>query len=190
MKRKVRPNVVSGGTAINLGNNLYYMRGKTHKQGGIDIGSNPKTGIEVENGEVVQTSPKGLRVFSAQPILNGISPANALLMGGNPNNIFNAQEAWKQVNHYNDDGTKFKAGGKEKKSLKDRIRNKLIDVYYNTTFKPAIKKYGIDEVRLRLYDNIYPFGYENAQSRIDYAINKEPLSDIERCLLRPREKTC
>ena len=180
MKRKVRPNVVSGGTAINLGNNLYYMRGKTHKQGGIDIGSNPKTGIEVENGEVVQTSPKGLRVFSAQPILNGISPANALLMGGNPNNIFNAQEAWKQANHYNDDGTKFKNGGKEKKSLKDRIRNKLIDVYYNTTFKPAIKKYGIDEVRLRLYDNIHPFGYENAQSRIDYAINKEPLSDIER----------
>lgn len=111
MKRKVRPNVVSGGTAINLGNNLYYMRGKTHKQGGIDIGSNPKTGIEVENGEVVQTSPKGLRVFSAQPILNGISPANALLMGGNPNNIFNAQEAWKQTNHYNDDGTKFKDGG-------------------------------------------------------------------------------
>lgn len=111
MKRKVRPNVVSGGTAINLGNNLYYMKGKTHKQGGIDIGSNPKTGIEVENGEVVQTSPKGLRVFSAQPILNGISPANALLMGGNPNNIFNAQEAWKQANHYNDDGTKFEGGG-------------------------------------------------------------------------------
>ena len=111
MKRKVRPNVVSGGTAINLGNNLYYMRGKTHKQGGIDIGSNPKTGIEVENGEVVQTSPKGLRVFSAQPILNGISPANALLMGGNPNNIFNAQEAWKQANRYNDDGTKFEGGG-------------------------------------------------------------------------------
>ena len=89
MKRKVKPNVVSGGTAISLGDNLYYMRGKTHKQGGIDIGSNPKTGIEVENGEVVQTSPTGLRVFSAQPILNGISPANALLMGGNPNNIFN-----------------------------------------------------------------------------------------------------
>ena len=111
MKRKVRPNVVSGGTAINLGNNLYYMRGKTHKQGGIDIGSNPKTGIEVENGEVVQTNPTGLRVFSAQPILNGISPANALLMGGNPNNIFNAQEAWKQANHYNDDGTKFEGGG-------------------------------------------------------------------------------
>ena len=133
MKRKVRPNIVSGGTAINLGNNLYYMRGKTHKQGGIDIGSNPKTGIEVENGEVVQTSPTGLRVFSAQPILNGISPANALLMGGNPNNIFNAQEAWKQANHYNDDGTKFKNGGddiptsnvkKELIKLKNKIDNK------------------------------------------------------------------
>ena len=175
---KIRPNVVSGGSAIDLGNGLFYMRGRTHKQGGIDIGKNPETGIEVENGEIYDVY-KG-RVFSAQPILNGISPANALLMGGNPNSIFNAQELWKQANHYNDDGTKFKAGGKEKKSLKDRIRNKLIDVYYNTTFKPAIKKYGIDEVRLRLYDNIHPFGYENAQSRIDYAINKEPLSDIER----------
>lgn len=111
MKRKVRPNVVSGGTAVNLGDNLYYMKGKTHKQGGIDIGSNPKTGIEVENGEVVQINPNGLRVFSAQPILNGISPANALLMGGQPNKIFNAQEAWKQANHYNDDGTKFEGGG-------------------------------------------------------------------------------
>ena len=108
---KIRPNIVSGGTAIDLGNNLYYMRGKTHKQGGINIGSNPETGINVEKGEVVQTSPTGLRVFSAQPILNGISPANALLMGGNPNNIFNAQEAWKQANHYNDDGTKFEGGG-------------------------------------------------------------------------------
>lgn len=136
MKRKVRPNVVSGGTAINLGDNLYYMRGKTHKQGGIDIGSNPKTGIEVENGEVVQTSPTGLRVFSAQPILNGISPANALLMGGNPNNIFNAQEAWKQVNRVTDDGRKFAPGGKRKiqigrRTVWDNDKTDKGDMYYD-----------------------------------------------------------
>lgn len=111
MVKKVKPNVVAGGSAIDLGNNLFYMRGRTHKQGGIDIGKNPRTGIEVENGEVMQITPNNIRVFSAQPILNGISPANALLMGGNPNNIFNAQEAWKQANHYNDDGTKFEGGG-------------------------------------------------------------------------------
>ena len=111
MVKKVKPNEVAGGSAIDFGNNLFNMRGRTHKQGGIDVGKNPRTGIEVENGEVMQITPNNVRVFSAQPILNGISPANALLMGGNPNNIFNAQEAWKQANHYNDDGTKFEDGG-------------------------------------------------------------------------------
>lgn len=111
MVKKVKPNVVAGGSAISLGNNLFYMRGRTHKQGGIDVGKNPRTGIEVENGEVMQITPNNVRVFSAQPIFNGISPANALLMGGNPNSIFNAQELWKQEHRVNDDGTKFKTGG-------------------------------------------------------------------------------
>ncbi len=111
MVKKVKPNVIAGGSAIDLGNNLFYMRGRTHKQGGIDIGKNPRTGIEVENGEVMQITPNNIRVFSAQPIFNGISPANALLMGGNPNSIFNAQELWKQEHKVNDDGTKFKDGG-------------------------------------------------------------------------------
>ena len=111
MVKKVKPNVVAGGSAISLGNNLFYMRGRTHKQGGIDIGKNPRTGIEVENGEIMQITPNNVRVFSAQPIFNGISPANALLMGGNPNSIFNAQELWKQEHRVNDDGTKFKDGG-------------------------------------------------------------------------------
>lgn len=111
MVKKVKPNVVAGGSAIDLGNNLFYMRGRTHKQGGIDVGKNPRTGIEVENGEVMQITPNNIRVFSAQPIFNGISPANALLMGGNPNSIFNAQELWKQEHRVNDDGTKFKTGG-------------------------------------------------------------------------------
>ena len=84
MKKKVRPDVVAGGSAIDLGNNFYLMKGRTHKQGGIDIGKNPRTGIEVENNEVVQVTPNNVRVFSAQPILNGISPAEALLNGGNP----------------------------------------------------------------------------------------------------------
>lgn len=109
MVKKIKPNVVAGGSAIDLGNGLFYMRGRTHKQGGIDIGKNPRTGIEVENGEIYDVY-KG-RVFSAQPIFNGISPANALLMGGNPNSIFNAQELWKQEHRVNDDGTKFKDGG-------------------------------------------------------------------------------
>lgn len=111
MKRKLRPNVVSGGSALALGDNFYLMKGKTHKQGGIDIGKNPKAGIEVENNEVVQVTPNNIRVFSAQPILGGISPAQALLYGGNPQHIFNAQETWKQVNRVTDDGKRFGPGG-------------------------------------------------------------------------------
>jgi GH24 family phage-related lysozyme (muramidase) len=111
MKKKVRPDVVAGGSAIDLGDNFYLMKGRTHKQGGIDIGKNPRTGIEVENNEVVQVTPNNVRVFSAQPILNGISPAEALLNGGNPRHIFNAQETWKQVNRVTDDGRKFGPGG-------------------------------------------------------------------------------
>ena len=169
MKRKVRPNVVSGGTAINLGNNLYYMRGKTHKQGGIDIGSNPKTGIEVENGEVVQTSPKGLRVFSAQPILNGISPANALLIGGNPNNIFNAQEAWKQVNHYNDDGTKFEGGGyTPSKEIIDYIKKTegFRDKWYKDGNGIDTIGYGFTGSRIK---KLYPNGITREQADKEFA---------------------
>lgn len=169
MKRKVRPNVVSGGTAISLGDNLYYMRGKTHKQGGIDIGSNPKTGIEVENGEVVQTSPKGLRVFSAQPILNGISPANALLMGGNPNNIFNAQEAWKQANHYNDDGTKFEGGGyTPSKEIIDYIKKTegFRDKWYKDGNGIDTIGYGFTGSRIK---KLYPNGITREQADKEFA---------------------
>ena len=169
MKRKVRPNVVSGGTAINLGDNLYYMRGKTHKQGGIDIGSNPKTGIEVENGEVVQTSPKGLRVFSAQPILNGISPANALLMGGSPNNIFNAQEAWKQANHYNDDGTKFEDGGyTPSKEIIDYIKKTegFRDKWYKDGNGIDTIGYGFTGSRIK---KLYPNGITREQADKEFS---------------------
>lgn len=169
MKRKVRPNVVSGGTAINLGNNLYYMRGKTHKQGGIDIGSNPKTGIEVENGEVVQTGRNGLRVFSAQPILNGISPANALLMGGNPNNIFNAQEAWKQANHYNDDGTKFQDGGyKPSQEIIDYIKKTegFRDKWYKDGNGIDTIGYGFTGSRIK---KLYPNGITREQADKEFS---------------------
>lgn len=102
----LKPNVVRGGRAIGLGNNLYLMKGRTHSKGGIDIGKNPKTGLEVENNEVMQVSPQGVRVFSAQPILGGISPAQYILGGANPNQVFNAQEQWKKVNRINDDEQK------------------------------------------------------------------------------------
>ena len=106
------PNVVAGGIAQPLDNNFFYMNGRKHSQGGIDIGPSDKTGIEVEDGEVVETNGNELKVYSAQPILNGASPAQLVMGGANPNKVFKAQEDFKDRNRINDDGTKYKEGGK------------------------------------------------------------------------------
>lgn len=106
------PNVVAGGIAQPLGNNFFYMNGRKHSQGGIDIGPSDKTGIEVEDGEVVETNGNELKVYSAQPIINGVSPAKLVMGGANPDKVFKAQEDFKDRNRINDDGTKYKEGGK------------------------------------------------------------------------------
>lgn len=105
------PNVVAGGIAQSLGNNFFYMNGRKHSQGGIDIGPSDKTGIEVEDGEVVETNGNELKVYSAQPIINGISPAKLVMGGANPNKVFKAQEDFKDRNKINDDGTIKAMGG-------------------------------------------------------------------------------
>lgn len=106
-----KPNVVRGGTAIPLGRNYYYMAGRKHKNGGIDIGENPRTGLEVEDGEVMHVSKDEIKVFSSVPFLNGKSPAQKVLGGENPNTVFKQQETFKDRNGINDDGTKKKAMG-------------------------------------------------------------------------------
>lgn len=105
------PNVVAGGIAQPLGNNFFYMNGRKHSQGGIDIGPSDKTGIEVEDGEVVETNGNELKVYSAQPIINGVSPAKLIMGGANPNKVFKAQEDFKDRNKINDDGTIKAMGG-------------------------------------------------------------------------------
>ena len=112
-RKRIVPNVVRGGTAIPIGDNLFYMQGRKHEQGGIDIGDNAKTGLEVEGGEVVQTSPKSIKVFSSVPFLYGGSPANLVMSGADPNKVFNAQERFKDINKINDDGSmkQYKNGG-------------------------------------------------------------------------------
>lgn len=118
------PNVVAGGIAQPLGNNFFYMNGRKHSQGGIDIGPSDKTGIEVEDGEVVETNGNELKVYSAQPIINGISPARLVMGGANPNKVFQAQENFKDRNGINDDGTKAQYGiTKEGEGLFDKIDN-------------------------------------------------------------------
>lgn len=116
------PNVVAGGIAQPLGNNFFYMNGRKHSQGGIDIGPSDKTGIEVEDGEVVETNGNELKVYSAQPIINGVSPAKLVMGGVNPNKVFKAQEDFKDRNGINDDGTKAKYGEEKYVAKSDNTR--------------------------------------------------------------------
>lgn len=116
------PNVVAGGIAQPLGNNFFYMNGRKHSQGGIDIGPSDKTGIEVEDGEVVETNGNELKVYSAQPIINGVSPAKLVMGGANPNKVFKAQEDFKDRNGINDDGTKAKYGKEKYVAKSDNTR--------------------------------------------------------------------
>lgn len=124
-KNALAPNVVGGGIAIPIGNNMYYMKGRKHEQGGIDIGPNNNNGLEVEGEEVVQVKPNELKVFSSVPFLRGNSPAELVLGGANPNAVFNAQERYKDINKLNDDGTKYKNGGGMNYIINGNVKNSL-----------------------------------------------------------------
>lgn len=137
------PNVVAGGIAQPLGNNFFYMNGRKHSQGGIDIGPSDKTGIEVEGGEVVETNGNELKVYSAQPIINGVSPAKLVMGGANPNKVFKAQEDFKDRNGINDDGTKAKYG---KSARTELSKNK------NIPYKDIISKVNKDYSKLHGYN--------------------------------------
>lgn len=118
------PNIVRGGTAIPIGKkNFYYMQGKKHEQGGIDIGKNAKTGLEVEGEEVIQVTPNEVRVYSSVPFLRGVSPAELVLNGADANKVFAAQEKYKDNNRINDDGTKYKYGGDNRQSTDSINKN-------------------------------------------------------------------
>lgn len=180
------PNVVAGGIAQPLGNNFFYMNGRKHSQGGIDIGPSDKTGIEVEDGEVVETNGNELKVYSAQPIINGVSPAKLVMGGANPNKVFKAQEDFKDRNGINDDGTKAKYG-KEKyvaKSDNTRVtpimespRNSGIKqgdfIYYPETYRIANNT--LEKVPARKEVNMTPL--EQVNPEFDILINKSVYSD-------------
>ena len=137
------PNVVAGGIAQPLGNNFFYMNGRKHSQGGIDIGPSDKTGIEVEDGEVVETNGNELKVYSAQPIINGVSPAKLVMGGANPNKIFKAQEDFKDRNGINDDGTKAKYG-KDYKDTNNQLGKLISNNYRKYVEKQFDKLYNKD----------------------------------------------
>lgn len=150
------PNVVAGGIAQPLGNNFFYMNGRKHSQGGIDIGPSDKTGIEVEGGEVVETNGNELKVYSAQPILNGASPAQLVMGGANPNKVFKAQEDFKDRNGINDDGTKAKYG-KEKYVVKsDNTRViPIMESPRNSGIKQGLDVVDIKDVNSEEFKHIF-----------------------------------
>ena len=139
-KRTNIPNVIAGGIATPLGNNMYLMIGRTHEQGGIDIG-NTKRGLEVENGEVLKTNKKSIKVFSAKPILNGNSPAELVIKGINPENVFNAQEKFKDKNHLKDDGTSARLGRFSRVKQNDSPTKEISSGYEDYVNK-TISKHG------------------------------------------------
>ena len=170
VKRKVKvPNIVRGGIAIPLGNNYYFMRGRKHINGGIDIGSNPRTGIEVEDGEIMKMEYGGAKIFSSVPFLNGKSPAQRVMQGENPNDVFKRQESFKDRNNINNDGTtKFRNGGwRSSNKVRSRIAkmegssmrtNRSFDLedrdFYNAIPKEVRRSLSQDAL-----DNLYSYSY-------------------------------
>lgn len=192
MKKYIlNPKVVRGGKAIPLGNNFYYMRGKKHEQGGIDLGADDKNGLEVEGGEVVHTSKNSIKVFSAVPMLNGKSPAEKVINGENANKVFKEQEEFKDRNNYNDDGSKkYQNGGKKLlftslKTTNDRgyevninnninrnnVENRSINTDYNSNENPILRS------------SFFKLGGNKDNPNIDYIydrINKKNTPDFIR----------
>lgn len=95
--------IVRGGNAIQLNNNTFLLRGRSHTNGGIDINYGNKK-IEAEGGEITDINPtlKQARIFSRKPMIpmysNGgrfslVSPASLILAGYPKNEVFAVQQA-------------------------------------------------------------------------------------------------
>lgn len=110
-KAQLGLDIREGGIAIPIANNMFYIKGRKHSAGGVAIGPNNKNGLEVEGGEVVKVGDNDIKVFSSVPLLRGVSPAQLVMGGANPNKVFKAQEDFKDRNHINDDGTHYQNGG-------------------------------------------------------------------------------
>lgn len=182
MKKKViKPNIEQGGKAVPLGNNYYYMKGRKHSAGGIDVGKD----LEVEDGEIMHLTPKEVKVFSSVPFLNGESPAQKVLGGENPNQVFQEQENFKDMNRIKDDGTKYLRGGKKRKALGGDDRLKRRTNIQPKTPITRISRKTEEDTRLENRTNIQP-GNTNTKKWKEELITK-PTSEISPITNRPIE---
>lgn len=193
MSKQIKvPNIVRGGVAIPLKGktNYYYMKGRKHSAGGIDIGKNPRTGLEVEDGEIMQITDKDVKVFSSVPFLNGKSPAQKVMSGENPTKVFAQQEQYKDRNGINDDGSrkKYKAKfGFDKKKIYNRLPANAndyvnIDPFGLSTSLSSLFKYffnndnHVNNIIKTQKDIIKSANIEdkNFNDRVKYIISKNP----------------
>lgn len=175
------PNVVAGGIAQPLGNNFFYMNGRKHSQGGIDIGPSDKTGIEVEDGEVVETNGNELKVYSAQPIINGVSPAKLVMGGANPNKVFKTQEDFKDRNGINDDGTKAKYGKEKYVAKSDNTRV--------TPIMESPRNSGIKQGDFIYYPETYRIANNTLEKGLDVVDIKDVNSEEFKHIFNTRQHT-
>ena len=156
-KAQLGLSVTDGGALIPIGKNMFLAQGRTHAQGGIGLtfgkNYNPKGDLEIEKDELVQivggnnikfngnSKFKGggqsasLRVFSSVPLLRGVSPAELVLQGYNPDDVFKAQEEFKDRNRINDDGTSYQTGGKKKSNSAIRTEDdKKVPAYNRAVY--------------------------------------------------------
>ena len=154
-KRRVPIKITDGGVAQRIGNNTFLLRGGSHEQVnpsgqtgiGIKVGNNE---IEAEGGEVAQRVGNALRIFSAQPMINGVSPAQAVEAGANKNRIFAIQEALKRKGYRCGGRAKFDGGGMTRQQR--RVAKKL-------SFNP--NDFGTPESLYPNMDFSTPKGWEN-----------------------------
>ena len=90
--------ITDGGVAIPIGNGNFLLRGSSHNQvnesGHTGIGMKVgKRTIEAEGGEVIRPTRKSLLIYSRRlPLANGLTPAQSVLAGYNPQDVFAAQQ--------------------------------------------------------------------------------------------------
>lgn len=177
MKKRTKHLTVRDGNLIPLGNNFAYVLGDhPNKVDDVDIGPNNRNGLSVNHGEIMQFGRTGVRVFSAEPILNGVSPSRLVQSGVNPNAVFAAQERYKDIHHLKDDGTHAKFGdwirglfGKKETVVDDTPE------YYGGDIEPAVvtaalpAKFNGSQAAANKYAEGYQFGKKIAKKRDEVA---------------------
>lgn len=171
-----------GGRAIPIARNMVYFDGNSHATGGIGVGNN----LEVEGGEVGEKKGNTLRIFSGVPFLGGMSPAQLVMGGVNPNTVFKAQEAFKDRNRIKDDGTRYQNGGEKiytpSKFIQRQIQETGKVTIGGTPTIGGIRTYGylkgLTTVRkfANKGTNIFTKGIDNLNKKLQSLVNERKIS--------------